>query len=160
MEKALLLREVTSGYAALEALIAPLNDEQLTTPGVMGEWTMKDVLAHLTAWHLHLLDLLDAAVQGTTPAPSAVVSTDEEVDRLNAHFYAAGHARPLAEVQAGFGASFERVIADLEALAEEALNRTDQWPWLRGVPLWQFVRGNTYAHYDEHATHIRAWLAR
>jgi uncharacterized protein (TIGR03083 family) len=160
VDKSTLVNEITTGYTAFDALVAPLTDAQLTTPGVVGDWSIKDVLAHLTAWHVRLLDLLDAAVRGTEPAMPAADVSDDEIDRMNARFHEERRTRSLGEVQAELRTSYARVVDDVRALADDDLNSTDRWIWLRGVPLWQFVRGDTYEHYAEHGERIRAWLAR
>src|SRR5262245_11754717 len=46
-----LLAHIRASYARFQARLAPLSDAQLTSPGAVGTWSIKDVLAHLTAWH-------------------------------------------------------------------------------------------------------------
>ena len=50
MNKTKLLNEMHNGYTAFENLLAPLSETQMTTAGVNGEWSIKDILAHLAAW--------------------------------------------------------------------------------------------------------------
>lgn len=45
---------------ALEAQLAQLSDEQNTMPGVVGDWPVKDVLAHLVAWEQMCLGWYEA----------------------------------------------------------------------------------------------------
>ena len=63
LDKAELLANMQAGYNSFEALLAGLNENQMTTPGVNGAWSVKDNLAHLSAWHLRQLALL----QGVRP---------------------------------------------------------------------------------------------
>ena len=56
--KAVLLDNIQAEYNRLESLLAPLSEEQLTTPGVNGPWSIKDNIAHLTAWQDYLLHQL------------------------------------------------------------------------------------------------------
>jgi len=49
-DKAELLAIIRDGYEQFEDLLASLQEEQMTIPGVNGSWSVKDNLAHLTAW--------------------------------------------------------------------------------------------------------------
>ena len=48
--KAQLLAESQQEYDALESFLAALTSEQMVQPGALGEWSPKDVLAHLYEW--------------------------------------------------------------------------------------------------------------
>src|SRR6266481_3202660 len=97
MDKAQLLDEMNRGYTALETILAPLNQAQMTTPGVNGDWSIKDILAHLNAWQDYLVIRLQAATRNEVPAVGVLSDEDEgnTVDRLNADFYEENKARPL-----------------------------------------------------------------
>ena len=45
-----LLQAIDQERGALQALLDTLSPEQMAAPGIVGEWAVKDVLAHLTAW--------------------------------------------------------------------------------------------------------------
>src|SRR5947209_10430789 len=103
MDKAQLLDEMNSGYTALETVLAPLDQQQMTTPGVNGDWSIKDILAHLAAWQNYLVIRLQAAVRNETPAMLGISSGGDEgsaLDRLNAGFYEENKSRPLDDVMA------------------------------------------------------------
>ena len=155
IDKAELLGNMQAGYRTFEALLAGLNETQLTTPGVNGVWSVKDNLAHLTAWHLRQLDLLQGVRQGKEPGIRLV--EDWSVDELNEQLYQENKDRPLAEVLAAFRSSYQRVLADVQAMSDEELNKPISW--LNDRPIWLWVAGNTYEHYEEHAGFIRNWLA-
>ncbi len=67
LDKPAILNKVQAEYQALEDLLVSLDGWQLTTPGIVGEWSIKDVLAHLTVWQKRLLLILQAALQGVEP---------------------------------------------------------------------------------------------
>lgn len=154
-ENATRIEQVRESYREFEALLAPLSEEQLTTPNVNGEWSVKDNLAHLTAWHGYLLDQLTALRDGGAP-PEWMPSLSTE-DEINERIYQQNKDRPLAEAQAEFRASFERVLAAIEALSAEQLNAPFPWS-TSGNPVWGLIAGNTLGHYEEHGNIIRGWL--
>lgn len=155
--KATRMQQVRESYQQFEALVAPLSVEQLTKPNVNGDWSVKDNLAHLTAWHEYVLGRLQALRNGTTP-PEWMPGLSTE-DEINERVYQMNKDRPLADVQADFRTSFERVLAAVEALSEERLNAP--FPWSTSAnPVWGLIAGNTLGHYEEHGNIIRRWLER
>jgi hypothetical protein len=155
IDKAELLAKMQAGYTTCEALLARLNETQMTTPGVNGTWSVKDNVAHLAAWHLRQLALLQGVRQGKEP--DLMLVPDSSVDELNEHVFQDNQYRPLAEVLAAFRSSYQRVVAEVQAMTEEELNTPISW--LDDRPIWLWVAGNTYEHYGEHGGFIRNWLA-
>lgn len=158
MDKATLLDKIRTRQAEFEALLATLNASQLTTPGVNGDWSIKDILAHLVSWQKRTLAYLDAAARQGKPDIEGI-SSDAEMDNLNARFYAGNKSRPLADVMTDFKNTYAQVVAAVEALSADDLIEPNRFAWLNDDPLWEQVAGNTYEHIDEHIGSIQAWLA-
>jgi hypothetical protein len=157
MDKDKILDEMRTKYAALEGILAPLDESRMTTEGVNGDWSIKDILAHITAWHLRLLDRLHAATRNEEPTLSGVV-TDEEVDRLNEQFYNENKSRPLKDVLTDFRTTYLQIADVVQAMNEEDLISPQRFAWMRGNPLYYLVAGDTYEHYEEHSPPIQEWL--
>lgn len=157
MDKARILDEMYTKFAALENILAPLDETQMTREGVIGDWSIKDVLAHITAWQHRLLVWLHAATQNEEPAISGPDS-DEEMDRLNEQFYEENKSRPLDDVLAGFRATYLQIVNDVQVLNDEDLTDPHRFTWMKGNPLWYVVAGDTYEHYQEHSGSIQEWL--
>ncbi len=155
VEKAELLRRIQAGYEQLEALLAPLSEAQMTDPTVNGPWSVKDNIAHLTVWQNYLRDQLEGMLTNTQP-PEFMPGLDSE-DEMNARIFEQHKDRSVAEVLADFRASYQRVLAAVRAMSEEALNAPSRWS-TSGDPIWPFIVGNTYGHYEEHGGNIRRWL--
>ncbi|HEY7350004.1 MAG TPA: ClbS/DfsB family four-helix bundle protein [Ktedonobacterales bacterium] len=156
IEKAELLERIQGGYKQFEAILAPLSESQMTTPNVNGPWSVKDNLAHLTIWQNYLLDQVQGILKNQEP-PEFLPGLSSE-DEQNEHIYQENKGRPLAEVQADFRASYQRVLAGIQAMSEESLNAPAPWS-KSGNPFWGFVAGNTFGHYEEHGDIIQRWLA-
>ncbi len=159
IDKASILDQMHTQYAMLEKILTPLDAAQMTTAGVNGDWSIKDVLAHMTAWHHRLLNILHAARRNEEPTISGPAS-DEEVDRLNEQFYQEQKFRPLDEVLNDFRTFYPQIVEAVQAMNEEDLLDPLRFAWMGGVPLWQVVAGDTYEHYEEHLPSIQAWLAK
>ena len=156
VEKDELVRRIQNGYRQFEAILAPLSEAQMTTPNVNGPWSVKDNLAHLTVWQEYLRSHLEGIPPNHEP-PEFMPGLSTE-DEINERIYHENKDRSLAEVQAAFHASYQRVLAAVQALSEAALNAPLPWRASKG-PLWPFIVGNTFGHYEEHGDIIQRWLA-
>ena len=158
MEKTSILDEMSTSYAALEAILAPLDRTQYLIEGVIPGWSIKDLLAHIASWHHRLLKWLDAAVRNEEPAISGPDSV-EEMDTFNAQFYQENKSLPLDEVLTDFRTTHRQLIGFIQAMPESDLVNPDRFAWTQGEPLWKAIAGDTYEHYQEHLAQIQKWLA-
>jgi hypothetical protein len=158
IDKASLLKDMRTNYAALEEILAPLDKTQMTTKGVIDGWSIKDMLAHIASWHHRLLTWLDAARRNEEPTISGPDSV-EEMDALNAQFYQENKSRPLDEVLTDFRTTHQQIMVIIQAMREEDLISPQRFAWTEGNPLWQLIAGDTYEHYQEHRKQIQEWLA-
>jgi len=155
---AALVARVQAGFVAFEEALAPLDARQLTTPGAMGDWSVKDVLAHLTCWHLRLLDILDPMEPARVPGIPPQGIEEDQIEGVNARFYAENRTRPLDKVLAAFRGSYQQVLAQVQALSDADLSSAERFPLLRDSKVIWVVAGNTYEHYEEHLSAMQAWL--
>ena len=158
VDKTSILNEISTSYAALEEILAPLDKTQYFTEGVIPGWSIKDMLAHIASWHHRLLTWLDAAIRNVEPAIAGPDSV-EEMDALNAQFYQENKSRPLDEVLTDFRTTHQQIMDIIQAMREEDLISPQRFAWSQGSPLWQLVAGDTYEHYQEHRKQIQEWLA-
>lgn len=112
--KAEWLARIERGRAAWEALVAGVDEDAMERPGVDGDWSFKDVTAHLNAWRAWTVARLDAAAgDGAAPSPpwpeGMGEETPEGVDEINQWFYARGRDRPAAEILAEAREQFQRI---------------------------------------------------
>lgn len=164
MEKSELLELLEESRAELLALLETVPDAALTEPGVLpaenppGDWSIKDILAHLTFWEGQIVALLFQARQGD--APKTAHFSQETVDQINQRMRAVNQDRLL-----------ERVWEDWLAVRKQTLRRVDEWsdaelndahlfPWLKNTALFEWVLSDTVEHEDEHAANISDWLDR
>ena len=158
IDKATILHEMHTNYASLEEILTSLDETQLTKKGVIPDWSIKDILAHIAAWHHRLLTWLDAATRNEEPTISGPDSV-EEMDALNAQFYQENKSRSLNEVLTDFRTTYLQITHTIQAMHEEDLISPHRFVWSQGRPLWQLVAGDTYEHYQEHMAQIQEWLA-
>ncbi len=154
MTKRELLESIQQERAAFEAALAGLTPEQMTAPGVMGEWSVKDLLGHVAMWESRLVTILYSVERDVVPK---MLHGQTEVDRVNAESYAEQRERPLDRVLSDFHAVHVQLLKRLDALADRDLSDSERFPWMEGEPLEKLVAGDTFEHYAEHRPAIEAW---
>jgi len=157
--KASVLKEMNTSYTALEAILASLDQTQYFTEGVIADWSIKDILAHISSWHHRLYQLLDAAFNNQEPAISGTGNI-AEMDALNAQFYIENKTLPLDDVLADFRNTYQHILSIIQAMPEEDLLNPHRFSWTQGEPLWKSIAGDTYEHYQEHSEQIQQWLVK
>lgn len=140
--------------------VGSLPPSRLETPGVQGLWSVKDILAHLTAWNNRLLRWDRESEQGLVPETPEPGYAWEELDRLNHDTWLKYKDAPYGETLDGFKTSCAAILERLDGWRDEDLNDTERYSWSRGVPLWVKVGFNTFDHYRTHLDAIRRWLDR
>ena len=94
LNKTELLDQIRSEQGLLEAALSRLSHAQMLLPGVDGEWSVKDVLAHISTWERWMIRWTNSLLRGERPdTPEAW-----DVDRMNAETFARVKEFALADV--------------------------------------------------------------
>ena len=157
MTKDELLGEIEREWEALQAAIDGLTDSQMTRMPVVGEWTVKDLLAHIAVWQSRLVTNLYKVERGVPPAD--VDLTPAQVDRLNAQFYQEQKGRPLERVLEDLYDVHLALVNRLDGFSDVLLSDPKKFKWMEGKPLSAFVAEDSIEHYREHTADILAWRA-
>ncbi len=144
-----LLRSLDKAWAALRESYAGLSRPRLTEPGVTGEWSVKDVLAHVTTWDGEALKHLPMILTGDRP-PRYVKYGG--IDAFNAMMTEEKRGLSLAEVLRQLDETHRHLI-DFVRRAREA-------QFTRETRFRRRLRLDTYSHYPLHARAIREWRER
>ncbi len=156
--KTMLLDKLCKERSQLEELLARLTPEQMNQPGVDNEWSVKDILAHLTTWDKRGMAWIAAATRGETPTMPEDGATWEDTDALNAAIWQANRARLLDEVLADFQQGQRQLVAQIEALSEEDLHRRIRGQPRGGPAVVSTLVKWRYRHIRAHRRPIEAWI--
>jgi uncharacterized protein (TIGR03083 family) len=148
-----LLSALRDSRAQVEAALSGLADAQLTGPGALDEWSVKDILSHLTAWEAEAVTVLAKVKRGLKPGK--LPSAQAEVDALNAKWYKENKRRPLDRVLADFRGVRAQMIRQVESLSDDDLAAPR--PWFDGGTLGELVKSETVEHEAEHLPHLLEW---
>ena len=158
-----LLDRVRRERADWERLLAEVGEARMTEPGPMGEWTFKDLVAHLTAWQQYDQAPLEQALGGERPAPPwpAHLNPHQDQDQINQFVYEATRDLSVSEVLQEARRTWDRLEEGVATLPEAALVDPHYFPWMNGEALGPTVLHHVFAHYpQDHEADVRAWLAR
>ncbi len=134
------LRRMDEGWAAFDDHVKALRSEQLTTRLGEGEWTRKQMLAHITTWHELTTDRL--LKFGETAEPVGLPG-DEQEDSINARTARSSEGRTTGEIVIAMTDSHRRLRRAVAALTDEQLAAHDGWAAA-------VIAGNSFEHYEEH----------
>ncbi|WIG60064.1 MAG: hypothetical protein OJF49_002812 [Ktedonobacterales bacterium] len=156
--KAQLLDDLQNEQAQWEALLRDIGEDHMTQPGVAGEWSIKDIVGHLTGWRRRTVQRFQAALRHE-PSPPAPWPPDLQTDdEINAWIYAADRDRPLSDVLLDSRTVFEQLAETLGAFPEADLLAPDHFPWLEGE---QLTGALFFGHFhEEHEADMRAWVEK
>ncbi len=158
MNKAELLNDIRREHERLAKLVAQLGEDQLAAPGVVGDWSVKDILAHITAWDRLLPGWLEAARIGAHPKLPSEGYTWADEDKLNEAIYLQHKDEPLEQALADFSASYALVQREVDALSDEQLTDPQRYQWMHGKPLASLIATDSSEHYKDFADQIEQWL--
>lgn len=149
MELPAFLAMTISGREALEGSLIKLSDEQMIEPGAAGEWSVKDIIAHITWGEREMVEVIQSRALAGSDLWN--LTTDER----NRIVFDQNKDKPLDEVRAEWEQVFQELVRGLESLSTEELNDPGKF---RDMPPdwvpWKVLAGNTYEHYRDHAGDI------
>jgi len=162
MTKAELLDWLREQQRQWEEFLEQIGPARMDQPGVTAQWSMKDLVAHLTGWNRWLVVRLQAA-HGGKPEPAPPWPADLQAeDDINAWIYESNRARSVSEVLDESHQVFQQLLAAIESLPEQVridfIEPKFHLVWAGGQ---RFPVGEFFDHlHDDHEPDIRAWLAR
>jgi len=124
-----------------------LSAAQLMEPGVTGDWSVRDILAHVTTWEEEAIEYLPLILEGGTPPRYRVAYGG--IDAFNALMTERKKSLPLSEVLRQADEIHRRLVDLVHGAPEDQLARETRFR--------RRLRLDTYHHYPQHAEAIRAW---
>ncbi|MBK8781149.1 MAG: ClbS/DfsB family four-helix bundle protein [Anaerolineales bacterium] len=164
MKKTELLSWLREEHQHWEEFLDHISTGRMELPGVNGDWSMKDMVAHLTCYQPWVTARIQAAAHGAPePLPPwpAQLKTDDEI---NAWIYESNHDRSVSEVLNDSRRVFQQFFAVIEELPEdvriEELQHGERVFYLVWLGDQRYPVGEIFDHFhDDHESDIRAWLA-
>jgi hypothetical protein len=149
-----LIDSVQSVWTSWDVLIKEVDKALLSISGVAGDWSLKDIIAHLT-WH-------EKEMVGLITAHALVGSElwNLPTDERNAAIYEEVKDQPLEQVLEESKQVHQQLLEVLPSLSDRDLTDPSGFPNM--PPDWQpwmIIAQNTYEHYEDHMQDVQRWIA-
>jgi len=158
MQKTELLSWLQEEYQQWEAFLDQIGPTRMNQTGVNGDWSMKDIVAHLNGWNQWLLARLKAAQRREAEPPPPWPAELQSEDEINAWIYESNQGCTVSEVLDETQQVCLQLLAVIEGLPDDT-RIDEEWHlvWLNGQ---RFPAGEFFDHFrDDHEPDVRAWLA-
>jgi hypothetical protein len=117
-------------------------------PGVAGNWSVRDIIAHVTTWEEEALKHLPQILKGGKPPRYSV--TYGGINTFNRLMTERKQALPLSELLRQQEETHSRLIDLIDGAPEDE--------FVRETRFRHRLRLDTYSHYPKHTEAIRKWL--
>jgi uncharacterized damage-inducible protein DinB len=145
------IKRIDSGWQALLEAVNSCPPEALARPNVLGEWSIKDLLAHVSSWEGEFLKAAPLILADQRlPRYS---TTYGGIDAFNALQQERARGLSQAEVSRQLTETHEKLLAAVHSLTSS--RRLEGQPRRRDR-LLRRLRNDTYGHYAEHTAELRA----
>lgn len=145
-------------FESLMELVNSIDEKDLEKNGVNGEWSVKDILAHLHAWHLMMISWYKEGQKGDKPAIPAEGYTWKDTPALNEKIYNEHKATKLEEVISKFKKSHRDNMKIIKSHSDKELFTKRLLPWTGTTSLGAYLISATSSHYDWAEKLIKKWL--
>lgn len=160
-----LMERINRAWTSFRAVAFNVDSSVVATPGPDG-WSAKDQIAHVSAWERSLMGLLQKGSRAAAMGVEESLYAAHDTDAINAQIYARVKELPLAEVKRQADATHAELLAVLDGLSWEDLNKPCS-DYVAGAPadgpdddpVGAWVVGNTYEHYLEHQGYLEKTVA-
>jgi hypothetical protein len=161
---AALLERIDRAWGSLVEEVDLSSEDRFRHAGEDG-WTVKDHLAHVTAWERAVLALLERRPRYEALGVSEATWEAGGIDAVNAALHALHRDLQPAEVVGDLLATHTQLREVVAGLTDEDLMRpyADFQPDdPRGIrePVIEWIAGDTYEHFEEHLEIIRGIAGR
>jgi len=146
------LEHIRASRSKLDEVVKSIDPMFMAAPGACGDWSVKDVLAHIT-WHEQEMFnvVLNRALAGSD-------LWNVSLELRNKTIYEENRDREQKDVLDDYKVVFESMMEVMETLTDEDLLDASHFAEMpSNWKPWEVIASNTYEHYDDHLAELAAW---
>lgn len=156
MNKNEVIEQMKDERNKFDIVLNRVSREDMEISGVDGYFSVKDILAHISAWEQLTLDWLADTEQGIEPDMPPADGWESYTHGFNRGIYTTIKQIPLDVVLDTFNSTYQALLARLESLPED--RRDPFWEaWPDREDPWDYME-EFADHYAEHGPVIQEWL--
>ncbi len=146
MKKERLLFKINTDWKLFTESFEVLTDNQLMRKGVVGQWSVRDLFAHVSTWEEEAIKVVSLII-AEKPIPG--YKPYGGIDKFNAREQERKRDLSLEQLQYELASTHQRLLEQLRLIPESV--------YLTNKSLVRRLRYDTYGHYKEHAAQITGW---
>ncbi len=150
MDKVTFLAQLDESRRNWEKTVAQIPQKRLSKAIVFGDWTAKDLIAHVVWYEQEMLNLLESNSLSVA-SPYWMEGTDER----NRLIYEENQQRSWDNVLTDYAKIYSVLRAELGKLTDEQLNQPAEFEMPNDWLPFEIFAQNTYEHYDHHLPDLR-----
>jgi hypothetical protein len=150
MNRQQLLHKLEKAWADFKESYTGLTEAQMLEPGITGDWSVRDLVAHVSWWEEEALMHLPHILSGKRSRRYSVLYGG--IDAFNALMRDQKSSLSLVEVLKEAAETHQRLVEYINGIPEEQIGLEERFR--------RRLRLDTYSHYPMHARAIRAWRER
>ena len=155
--KAAIVERLHTERRRLEQNLSHLSPDSMLQPGVIGESSVKDVLAHLADWEARMPVWIEAARSGRQVEAPEPGLTWRQVDIVNTRIRTAHRNQSLPVVLDYFRATHQRFMTIVERMPEDEMLARGRYAFTGKDAVYDWLNG--FANHDLWGkTKIRRWM--
>ena len=148
MDKQTALSELASEFNNLLGAVQGLDERAMSTT-FYGEWSVKDILAHIAGWQMTMTGAMERMARGEKPVPEGVDYSN--ADEWNAGFASAMKAQSAETIIANLRQSYANYARAAAAIPEDRYGE--------GKTINRLLEASGYGHVREHLPEIQSFVA-
>ncbi len=112
-------------HQKLEDVVSKLTEFQMKTHKIQGSWTVKDIIAHISAWNWEIILQAELVLSGKKPWYTYKTEADFNKEAVKSR-----ESWSLEKIISEWHESFDTLISKLESFSAEEWNfeLDDEWP--------------------------------
>ncbi|MBN1407591.1 MAG: DinB family protein [Calditrichaceae bacterium] len=150
MNRSQLLKRIDKSWQTFLKSYTGLSEFELTDPKITGNWSVKDIIAHVTWWEEEALKHLPLILAGGRPPRYSVAYGG--INAFNAQMTEQRNKLSLDDVLRQRDEIHQRLIDYIQTVSEDHI--------IEETRFRKRLRLDTYGHYPIHARAIEKWKNR
>lgn len=147
------------GNLTLLRSVEGLPDDAWETPGAVGVWSAKEIMAHVASFELLLAEVLSTFVDGSaTPTLDMLIQNSERFNELQVE---SRRGDSVTKILDEYKSAHGRVIDLAGKISVEKMRENGTLPWYGGeYCLEDYIVYANYGHKREHSAHFGLYRDR
>jgi hypothetical protein len=147
MKKQQLIDKIDQAFVDFKISFDGLSEAQMYETGVVGEWSVKDILAHVTTWEEEALKYLPSILEGKQPPRYADLYGG--INAFNALMTEAKRELPCKELLRQLDETHKQLVDIIQDAPDDQIATETRFR--------RRIRLDTYSHYPVHTLAIQQW---